>query len=119
VEQATQASRAATAFDVPASGGPGRFDRIATTAIYRADAVLRRSPALQAHPLSRAACVVLHPEDALALGLGHGSAARVHGTMLPVEISLRVPRGAAWIEAGHAAVAALPPHGAPLDIVKA
>jgi NADH-quinone oxidoreductase subunit G len=110
---------AAAASDARASVGTGRFDRIATTAIYRADAVLRRSPALQAHPLNRAACVTLHPEDALALGLGHGSSARVNGTELQVELSLRVPRGAAWIEAGHAATAALPPHGAPLDIVKA
>ncbi|HEX7770216.1 MAG TPA: NADH-quinone oxidoreductase subunit G, partial [Dokdonella sp.] len=90
-----------------------------TTAIYRADAVLRRSPALQAHPLNRPACVALHPEDALGLGVGHGSTARVNGVELPVELSLRVPRGAAWIEAGHAAAATLPPHGAPLDIVKA
>jgi NADH-quinone oxidoreductase subunit G len=113
------ASQANNASDAPASAGPGRFDRIATTSIYRADAVLRRSPALQAHPLNRAACVTLHPEDALALGLGHGSAARVNGIELPVELSPRVPRGAAWIEAGHAATAALPPHGAALDIVKA
>src|SRR5690606_30443699 len=33
---------AARASDAPAAAGPGRFDRIATTAIYRADAVLRR-----------------------------------------------------------------------------
>jgi NADH-quinone oxidoreductase subunit G len=93
--------------------------RIATTSIYSADAVLRRSPALQAHPLARAACVVLHPEDALALGLGHGANARVSGVALPVELSTRVPRGGAWIETGHAATATLPPYGAALDIVKA
>jgi NADH-quinone oxidoreductase subunit G len=98
----------------------GRFVRIATTAVYRADAVLRRSPALQAHPLSRPAGIVLHPEDALALGLGAGANAKVSSSVvLPVEVSTRVPRGAAWIEAGHVATAALPPYGATLDIVKA
>ena len=113
------AGQASASTDAPAAAGPGRFDRIATTAIYRADAVLRRSPALQAHPLNRAASVTLNPEDALALGLGHGSAARVDGVDLPVELSRRVPRGAAWIEAGHSAASALPAHGASLEIVKA
>jgi NADH-quinone oxidoreductase subunit G len=79
---------------------------------------LRRSPALRAHPLSRAACVVLHPEDALALGLGHGSNATVSGVTLPVEISKRVPRGGAWIETGHSVTAALPHYGSALDIAK-
>jgi NADH-quinone oxidoreductase subunit G len=97
----------------------GKFVRITTTAIYRADAVLRRSPALQAHPLSRTASVALHPEDALSLGLGHGAQAQVSGIVLPVELSTRVPRGGAWIEAGHSAIASLPPYGAALDIVKA
>jgi NADH-quinone oxidoreductase subunit G len=97
----------------------GRLTRIATTAIYGGDAVLRRSPALQAHPLSQRAGAVLHPEDALALGVGHGASARVSGMVLPVELSTRVPRGCAWIEAGHAATATLPPYGAILDIAKA
>jgi NADH-quinone oxidoreductase subunit G len=97
----------------------GQLVRIATTAIYGGDAVLRRSAALQAHPLARAAAVVLHPEDALALGFGQGANARVGGVSLAVEISTRVPRGAAWIEGGHAATATLPPYGAALDITKA
>jgi len=95
------------------------FTRITTVGIYSADAVLRRSPALKAHPLSRAAGVVLHPEDALALGLGHGSNAGVSGITLPVEISKRVPRGCAWIETGHLVTAGLPPYGSALDIAKA
>jgi NADH-quinone oxidoreductase subunit G len=99
--------------------GNGKFVRIATTAIYAADAVLRRSPALQAHPLARNASVTLHPEDALALGLGTGANARVSGVELPVEISTRVPRGGAWIEAGLKGSASLPTHGATLDIAKA
>ncbi len=97
----------------------GRLVRIATTAIYASDAVVRRSPALQAHPLARPAHVVLHPEDASGLGLGAGATARVSGVELPVELSTRVPRGGAWIEAGLKGSAQLPPHGASLDITKA
>ncbi len=122
-----RAQMAATAATPPAASSQlaarasigNAFSRITTTAIYRTDAVLRRSPALQAHPLSRAACVTLHPEDALALGLGHGASAKVSGVELPVELSTRVPRGGAWIEAGHSATSSLPPYGAALDIVKA
>ncbi len=110
---------AATGRIADATIASAKFTRVATTAIYRADAVLRRAPALQAHPLSRPACVTLHPEDALALGLSLGANANVSGVVLPVEVSIRVPRGAAWIEAGHAATRALPPHGAALDIAKA
>ncbi|MEO5561479.1 MAG: NADH-quinone oxidoreductase subunit NuoG [Dokdonella sp.] len=120
--QMTMVNSAATASPpkgIAAAAAPtDKLTRIATTAIYKADAVLRRSPALQAHPLSRAACVTLHPEDALALGLGHGVQTQVCGVTLPVELSMRVPRGAAWIEAGHSATATLPPYGAALDIVK-
>ena len=110
---------AVAADDAGARGRPAPLLRIATTAIYSADAVLRRSPALQSHPLARAACVMLHPEDARALGIGHGTQARVCGTLLPVELSARVARGGAWIESGLAATALLPPHGAPLDIAGA
>ena len=104
---------------IAASAAPTRLMRITTTAIYSSDAVVRRSPALQAHPLARKACVTLHPQDALALGLGSGAKARVCGVELAVEVSMRVPRGGAWIEAGHAATKTLPPYGAALDIVKA
>ncbi len=96
-----------------------RCERIATTAIYRADAVLRRTPALQAHPLTRGALATLNPEDALALGLGHGAKARVAGVDVAVEISRNVPRGAVWIEAGYAETATLPPYGAAVDIARA
>jgi NADH-quinone oxidoreductase subunit G len=95
------------------------LQRIASTAIYRADAVLRRTPALQAHPLTRGAVATLNPEDALALGLGHGAKARVAAMTLRVEISRKVPRGAVWIEAGYAETATLPPYGAAVEIARA
>jgi len=87
------------------------FERIVTSPIYRVDAVLRRSPALQAHPLTRAACVTLHPDDAKASGIAAGVMAKVsdaNGTAtLPVEISARVAKGAVWIESCHGATAPL------------
>ncbi len=120
-------ARLANGADAPRSETPARrseavgarFQRIATTAIYRSDAVVRRSAPLQAHPLNRPATVVVHPEDALALGVADGAAVRVEGVTLPVAVSLRVPRGGAWIEAGHAVQSALPPHGAALTIERA
>jgi len=108
-----------TAIAKPEAASGGKLERIATTAIYRVDAVLRRTPSLQAHPLTRGARATLNPEDALALGIGHGANARVGNVTLPVDISRRVPKGAVWIEAGYAETATLPPYGAALDITKA
>jgi NADH-quinone oxidoreductase subunit G len=104
------ASGAGVATTTPS--GPG-LERIVTTPIYRGDAVLRRSAALNAHPLTTGARAVLHPEEALALGLSEGAVVKVGdgvGTAaLPVAISPRVPRGAVWIESGYEATAPLSP----------
>jgi len=102
-----------------AASGGRTFERVATTAIYRADAVLRRTASLQAHPLTRGALAVLNPEDGLALGLGQGAKVRAGSATLPVEFSTSVPRGAVWIEAGYAETATLPPHGAAVEIARA
>jgi NADH-quinone oxidoreductase subunit G len=100
------ARRAAAA----AQAGEG-LERIVSTPIYRGDAVLRRAAALNAHPLTLGPRVVLHPEDALARGLADGAMAQVGdgaGTaMLPVALSPRVAKGAAWIESHYAATAPL------------
>jgi NADH-quinone oxidoreductase subunit G len=114
-----RAQGAAAAESTAPAGAAARLVRIATTSIYAADAVLRRSPALQAHPLASAPAVVLHPQDALAMGFADGANARVCGVVLPVRVSARVPRGGAWIEAGTERVATLPRYGAALDIEKA
>jgi NADH-quinone oxidoreductase subunit G len=97
----------------------GLFERIATTAIYRVDAVLRRSESLNAHPLTRGAMVALNPADAAVLGFGNGDQAWVEKTALAVQLDAAVPEGAAWIEAGYADVAKLPGHGALLRIARA
>jgi len=107
------------AASLPATPG---LERILTTPIYRGDAVLRRSPALNAHPLNTGARAVLHPEEALARGLAEGVIAKagdgVGSAALPVAISPRVPRGAIWIEACHEATAPLSPT-AGLAVVRA
>ncbi|MEO8460692.1 MAG: NADH-quinone oxidoreductase subunit NuoG [Dokdonella sp.] len=95
------------------------LQRLTTTAIYRSDAVVRRATALNAHPLNRGACVALHPEDALALGIGSDGAAKIGETVLPVTITLDVPRGVAWIESGYVETEMLPPYGRNLAITKA
>jgi NADH-quinone oxidoreductase subunit G len=80
-------------------------------AIYRVDGVTRRAAALQSHPLTLGPRITLHPDDAAALGIKDGVMAKVGndaGTAtLPVATSARVARGAAWIERGYGATAAL------------
>jgi NADH-quinone oxidoreductase subunit G len=106
--------------NTPAAAPTSSLQRIATLPIYRADAVLRRSAALQAHPLTGECAIGLHPEDALALGLAHGSRAKVVGDSgeveLPVIVTRVVPRGGAWIEKTWPATRPLPPNGGTLTV---
>ncbi|WHZ20883.1 MAG: NADH-ubiquinone oxidoreductase chain G [Rhodanobacteraceae bacterium] len=108
-----QASRTLAPTPLPRREG---LHRLATVGIYRTDVVVRRAKALQAHPLNRAPALRICAEDARALGLLEGAKADVDGTVLPVVVDKAVPKGCAWIEAGHAATAALPPYGAALTI---
>jgi NADH-quinone oxidoreductase subunit G len=89
------------------------LERIVSTPIYRGDAVLRRSPALNAHPLTTGARLVLHPEEALTRGLVDGAVAKVGdgigSAMLPVAFDKRVARGSVWIEGDHEATAPMSP----------
>ncbi|KFN51925.1 hypothetical protein N790_03850 [Arenimonas malthae CC-JY-1] len=107
-----QAPAAGTGLAVAPKAEPG-LERIDSTPIYRGDAVLRRSAALNAHPLTVGARLVLHPEDALARGLSEGGMAKLgdgHGNaVLPVAISARVAKGAAWIENSYEATAPIAP----------
>jgi NADH-quinone oxidoreductase subunit G len=66
----------------------------ASQAIYRSDATVRRAAALQAHPLTLGARIVLHPADAGSAG--------VH-----VAVSDKVAAGTVWIESGYGATAPL------------
>jgi NADH-quinone oxidoreductase subunit G len=93
-----------------AVGGEG-LEVVVSQAIYRTDGVVRRAAALQAHPLTKGACVVLHPSTAKAAGLLDGGVARVRtgaGTAtLPVAFSDQVAEGCVWIESGYGATAGL------------
>ncbi|WP_226468704.1 NADH-quinone oxidoreductase subunit NuoG [Luteimonas panaciterrae] len=87
------------------------FELAASQAIYRTDAVTRRAEALQAHPLTVGPRVTLHPDDAKAAGVSADAMAKVSNAVgtatLQVAISDRVAKGAAWIESGYGATAAL------------
>ncbi|MDR7134265.1 NADH-quinone oxidoreductase subunit G [Lysobacter niastensis] len=94
----------------PANSGEG-LEVAASIAIYRSDAVVRRAPALQAHPLNVEPKATLHPLDAAALGLAEGVVGKFSthaGTAtLPVAVSDKVARGTVWVESGHGATAPL------------
>jgi NADH-quinone oxidoreductase subunit G len=104
------------------AAAPG-LQRIATTAIYRSDAVLRRAAPLQAHPLTRGPAVHLHPDDAAALELDAGAMVKLDDgrgrAALPVRLEPRVARGAVWIESGYPATAPLAAAGTVLTVSKA
>jgi len=80
-------------------------------AIYRSDAVVRRAPALQSHPLNKAPGATVHPDDAAALGLLDGAVGRFNSSAgtatLPVTTSTKVARGTVWIEGGNGATTPL------------
>ncbi|MDE1963245.1 MAG: NADH-quinone oxidoreductase subunit G [Xanthomonadaceae bacterium] len=99
----------------PVSG----LTRMADWPIYRADAVLRRAEALNAHPLNRAPAVRLNAAEAARHGLAEGVSAKAGQAVLPVVIDAAVPDGTAWIEAAHELTATLPAYGATLTLSKA
>ncbi|MET0935884.1 MAG: NADH-quinone oxidoreductase subunit NuoG [Luteibacter sp.] len=103
-----------------AQRAPGvTFSRLATTPIYRVDAVVRRAGALASHPLNRPAAIRINADDAGKLGLAEGGNARIGDAVLPVAIDASVPSGAAWIESAHSETAMLPPYGAAITVSKA
>lgn len=95
----------------PVSAGEGGLELAVSQAVYRVDGVTRRAAALQAHPLNVGPRITLHPDDASAAGLADGAMARVvndaGNATLPVVVSDRVARGAAWVESGYGPTAAL------------
>ena len=111
VQAAAMAASATGASANASSNGGSGFELTLSQAIYRTDAVVRRAAALQAHPLTRGARVVMHPGDAQAAGVEGGSIAKVGNDVgtasLPVEVSDRVARGTVWIESGYGATAPL------------
>lgn len=95
---------------VASDAGPG-IELAVSPAIYRVDAVTRRSAALQAHPLNREPRLMLHPDTARALGLNDGAMARVGAqagvATLQAVFDHRVAPGCVWVESGFGATAPL------------
>jgi NADH-quinone oxidoreductase subunit G len=98
------------------------LERICSSPIYRVDAVTRRARALQSHPLTAGARLVLHPNDAAAAGLQEGQMAKVGdgsgSAALPVSVSDKVAQSCVWIECNYPATAPLS-RTASLAIVRA
>ena len=110
--------------DMPERATPGEgLTRIASTGIYRCDAVVRRAAPLAAHDLNRPAQARIHPEEALARGLAAGGIVRIEDgngrASLPLVIDAAVARGALWIENVDPATAALAGTGHTLTLAKA
>ena len=95
----------------PVEQGGAGLEVAASQAIYRVDGVTRRSEALQAHPLTIGARVVLNRADASNLGLGEDTMAKLSNSVgtatLQVVVDDRVAAGSAWIESGYGATAPL------------
>ena len=95
----------------PMEQGSGGFEVAVSQAIYRGDAAVRRANALQAHPLTVGARVVLNTTDAASAGLAEGAMAKlgngVGTATLQVVVDDRVAPGCAWIESGYGATAPL------------
>jgi NADH-quinone oxidoreductase subunit G len=94
----------------PEAGETG-LELASSPAIYRTDGVVRRSPALQEHPLNHPPRALLNPRDAQALGLESGAMARLGvasgRAVLPIEVTEKVAPGTVFVEGGHGATAPL------------
>ncbi len=84
--------------------------------IYRVDAVVRRAPALQGTVLGENGELRLHPQDALALGIGQSGEVKVGAQRVACVASPEVPRGVCRVASGFASTAALPVTGVRIQI---
>ncbi|MDC7805739.1 NADH-quinone oxidoreductase subunit NuoG [Luteimonas sp BLCC-B24] len=110
-----RAGLGAQAVDIARSSAPvvdgDGLELAVSQAIYRVDGLTRRAAALQSHPLTLGPRVVLHPDDARMQGIADGAMAKVSNAVgtatLQVAVDDRVAPGAAWVESGYGATAAL------------
>ncbi len=84
--------------------------------IYRVDGVVRRSPALQSTVIAESGELGIHPEDALALGLGHAGTVSIGGQRYRCIATDEVPRGVCRVPSAYAHTAALPVTGQRIQI---
>jgi NADH-quinone oxidoreductase subunit G len=106
-------------YELAARPAVAGLSRVATWPIYRIDAVLRRSGALNAHPLNRAPAIRINAAEAQRLGLAQVTTVSIGEVSLPLVIDVAVPDGAVWIEAAQDSTATLPPYGAAIILSKA
>jgi len=95
----------------PPEPGSSGLEVVVTQAIYRVDGVVRRAKALQDHPLTTGAQVVMHSTNATAAGLADGAMAKLSTSVgtatLQVLVDDKVAPGCVWIESGYGATAPL------------
>ncbi|MGK0674445.1 MAG: NADH-quinone oxidoreductase subunit NuoG [Halothiobacillaceae bacterium] len=89
--------------------GEGMMQRIGGVALYASDALVRRSPALQATPEGANVVVRLHPDEIARLGLVDSAVITASDAQvtLAVQADEGIPAGCAWIPYGVAQTAAL------------
>jgi NADH-quinone oxidoreductase subunit G len=92
----------------PATNG---LQRIAEVPIYAADAVVRRSVALQLTRDATPPVLTMHSEELAKLGVQEGTTVEVKqgqgSVLIGLAVDDKLPRGVARVAAGHAATAAL------------
>ena len=84
--------------------------------IYAVDALVRHSAALQGTPLGESGQLKLHPEDALALGIGQQGTLKIADVSYLCEAASEVPRGVCMVIGRSASTAALPVTGERLQL---
>jgi NADH-quinone oxidoreductase subunit G len=99
----------------------GQLSRVVEVPMYRVDALVRRSPALQKTEDNPGPVALLHPDQAARLSLQDGAAVRMvmqdGEAHVALRLDERVPLGCVWLPAGYTETAGLGGHG-PVTIVK-
>ena len=116
----SNATTAALALPPAAADG---FERLADVPIYFTDAIVRRSPPLQATTDARAPRARVNARTAGALSLAGGDKVRVRqgegSALLELQIDDRLADGVVRVAAAHASTAALGPMFGPLRLERA
>jgi NADH-quinone oxidoreductase subunit G len=101
----------ATSAPIALTGGNGSLERLADVPIYSADALVRRSPALQATADGRAPVASLPQALWAELGLSEGAQVKVSqgaaSAVLPAVLDASLPANVVRVPTGHAATATL------------
>ena len=101
----------ATSAPIAIAGGNGSLERLADVPVYSADALVRRSPSLQATADGRAPVASLPPALWAELGLAEGAQVKVSqdggSAVLSAALDASLPANVVRVPAGHAHTATL------------